>query len=1170
MKKITMFVLSLCIVMGAIAQIDTSKEYRIQDTSTGLYLNAADHVAHTEGPIGGVNLAYKAENNEQIFTFEAAGSGYYLKTKSGYYIYCQEWNVDALSSKSLLTFATAGNGNYYIMNGSKYFKTESVSGTYYPFCNAEFSSAATWKLVEKDDNSGSTDNSGDNGTINSTIPTEEVYDFSGFGDEKLLVLFYNALQKGRNYPTMAEFEAAGIQAADLAFVRSHVRKAEIMSREDRLLSDTYQERDLWMNVPMDAGKAADVGYPCGKFLADVYSMWQYTNLFGAWNHGIFTVPGAWVDAAHRNGTDMMSGIKFFDTTGGRGEGSETYEALITKKDSNGDFMYVKPLINILMFFGSDGINYNWEATGYNDSDVVNFHKQLYKYAAECGFTNYHSGLYTMISSMTAANVDYMFGKTATGKTHDTMLNYSGGAFSVSMATSASAAKAAMGTTKGLYAGVWIASIENRGWTKLNNGLSKEVSLCLWGEHSQSRFYSYNVGDGAFNTQENYQKLLERGFSGGYRNPATRPAIAETGFSWERTATSEALGGFAGLASWIPERSTIQGNLPFKTHFTLGNGDRYYYKGKQSLAGEWYNMSSQDIVPTYRWLRYKANTTTVTDEIDVNYTHIDAYTGGSCINLTGASTSAGTDIIMYKTSLKVAGTNPYAKLAVKTLKNTKASDLYLIVKLQGESSYREFAYGTLSGNTWEEKTISLSGISTGKIIERIGLRVKGSNSNYQLYVGKLEINDNRVVTPSNVKDLVAEVKNETKTSMTVKLHWDVNATANTRANWGLVYNDEANISHFEILYKNSENGKVSLVGTTSQWATIIPNIDFESVNDKPYVGVRAVSVDQKTYSPISWVEIPRAAQSSLPAKYKQYGNYGMSTIDVDSDGIANAQNGRYLTYVKTSGATQNLNYTANAPVADGTNYVNARNQVLKVKQGQTVTIQFQAFNTTTAGPFTDKSEPDGLRWCFAGGWIDFNGSGDFDKPLPTERTANEIANGSTTTDPEGERVFFAGSVRAGTPAFETSGVSYTFTVPTNATPGQSCLRIVFSDAWFPAAFNPTGYHNKGFSIDFGVEIEGSNPGRVIVNTRDQGEAEQPEGIGDSTTNVDEVAAEGISAAEGVEGAINIANAEKAWVYTVDGKLVEFVKNPTQIAVEAGVYLVKMQNGNIIRSSKVLVK
>ncbi len=143
-----MFLASLFITMGALAQIDVSKEYRLKDSSTGYYLNAANHDEHSGGTHGGVNVAPFAESDEQIFTFEQSGNGYYLKTKSGYYIFCQSWNVDALSKKSLLTFSDAGNGMYYILNGSNYFKVEYVANGsgYYPFGDAALSAAAKWVL----------------------------------------------------------------------------------------------------------------------------------------------------------------------------------------------------------------------------------------------------------------------------------------------------------------------------------------------------------------------------------------------------------------------------------------------------------------------------------------------------------------------------------------------------------------------------------------------------------------------------------------------------------------------------------------------------------------------------------------------------------------------------------------------------------------------------------------------------------------------------------------------------------------------------------------------------------------------------------------------------------------------------------------------------------------
>ena len=988
---------------------------------------------------------------------------------------------------------------------------------------------------------------------------EETYDFSGFTDENILNLFYNALQQGRNYPTLAEFEAAGIQASDIAFVRSHVRKAEILDRADRLLDHTYEKRNLFMNTPMDVGSDGLGGYPNDKFTADVFSMWQYTNLYGSWNHGIFQAPGAWVDAAHRNGTNIMSGIKFFESwTAGSGDGA--YSALVTKKDSNGNFIYVKPLINCLMYFGADGINYNWEDNSYANSDIVKFHKELYKYAAEVGYTEYNSAIYTSISGLNSGNVNSLYGN-AEGRTHATMLNYSGGDFSWQIGESVLAAEAAMGTNENLYTGVWIVGMDRR-WTALDGGdydegwdddlidAAHRCGICLWGEHGQSRFMSYNSGDGPYDTQGNYQRLLERAFSGGYRNPAERPAVSNTGNNWEKDGDKLPLSTFAGIATWIPERSAIQGGLHFRTHFTLGNGDRYYYKGKMAHTSTWYNMGAQDLVPTYRWLRLKANTNEVSNNIDVNYTHLDAYTGGSCIELTGAATEDGTDIVLYKTALK-ANAKAYAKLAVKSLKNVKNSDLYLIVKKAGSNEWLEYAYGELNGNVWEEKAFDLEGIDNGDVVERIGLRVKGNNNNYQLYVGKLEINDySAAVTPATVENVVAEVKNEYKNKMSVKLHWDVKASAKDRANWGLVYNDEANIDHFEILMKMNEDGKVAQVGTTSQWATYVPNITFANTEETPYIGVRAVSTDLKTYSPIAWIKVARGDQNSLPEEVQE-DTYGVSAMDPACEGADIARQQRYVEWIKTTGATQNLDYKANGPVADGSQYADARDQVIVVEQGQEITMTIKC---------ADKS--DGLKWCFAGGWLDLDASGDFNHP------------GSIEDDPLSERIFFAGTLRAATPEFQNPGLTFTFKVPEDATPGKSRLRIVFSDAWFAGMFLPTGLHAKGFTLDFTAEISGNNPGRVAIDTRDQGAADEPVclagGTEDSNTSVKNVANE-VSTAVGAEGAIIFNNVEKAWVYTADGKFVKYANNnPAAVEAEAGVYLIKMQNGNVIRNAKVLVK
>ena len=224
----------------------------------------------------------------------------------------------------------------------------------------------------------------------------EIFDFTPWDDDQLLVLFAKAADEGRKYPTKEEFEAAGFNL-DLEFSRSHVRPAAIMEDATKnIVPDVYPTRRLWMNIPTGQGDLIG-GYPSAEFHNDVYSMWNYTNLYGAWNHSILQAPGSWADAAHKNGTHMFSGIKFFESWGTT---SSAYIDFITAKNDDGSFRYVDALLNALIYLGLDGINYNFEDEGYKQTDVVNFHKALYKRADEIGFDSFHIGIYTSSSSLT--------------------------------------------------------------------------------------------------------------------------------------------------------------------------------------------------------------------------------------------------------------------------------------------------------------------------------------------------------------------------------------------------------------------------------------------------------------------------------------------------------------------------------------------------------------------------------------------------------------------------------------------------------------------------------------------------------------------------------------------------------------------------------------------------
>ena len=970
----------------------------------------------------------------------------------------------------------------------------------------------------------------DTGSTSTTI-----YDFANFNDQKLLDLFASALEKGRKFPTTQELKDAGLYE-ELEFVRSHVRKRQILDREDRLVSNTYKERDLFMNIPAGAGSTIG-GYPSKDFASDNFSMWNYTNLFGSWNHGLFQAPGSWVDAAHKNGTDIMSGIKFFDTTGGRGGHATGWVGLIKTKNDNGEFKYTRPLIHLLQFLGMDGINYNFEASGYSDNDVVKFHQSLYKYAAEQDFKNFHIVIYTFSSSLTGYNSRALFGENNV-KTTDLMLNYDASDFSYSMAQSVQEAKRVMGTAKGLYAGVWIVDM-NRGWNRLNATGAEECGICLWGEHAQSRFWSYNTGGNAQERMTNYQMLLERGFSGGKRNPADRPGISRFGNNWEWSGTTPPLSTFAGLATWIPERSAIKGTLPFSTYFNTGAGEVYTYKGKKT-AGSWYNMSNQDIVPTYRWLVYDGNTTNVSDKVQPEFTYEDSYTGGSCLKLTGKGTASATDIVLYKTNLTGTSGAIKAQVAIKTGKDTPAnSNLALIVRLKNSNQWKEFDVNGTADSKWVEHTVALTGLSSTDVIDRIGLRVKNVDNQYKLLVGKLAIVDDYTVAPEAVKDLTIQVKEENKSSLSVKASWALNSAAEDK----VVYNDDANVDHFEVLYKNGENGTVSEIGRTSQWATYIGDIEMAE-SDKPFKGVRSVSKALKTYSPVVWKEVPRANYASLPEK--KHNPYGEPELDMSADGYKTAQQVRYVETFTTEGGATNINYTATGPKG-GTNYVDAtEGNLLTVNQGQTITIKIKGHEGQ-----------DDLRFCFGRGWIDLNGDYKFEPGTIAEN---------------GEELFTVGKLRKGVIENVNPGQTLTVKIPEDAKTGMTRMRIVFSDAWFQGSLLPTGKFNKGFAIDFAVKITGTNPERKAPeSSRDKGTADQPEGLS-ASTSITSFAGEA-SALVQTSKDLKFSNVEKAWIFGVDGSLVKVLDNPQQYEIKSlpkGIYLVKMLNNNVIRTQKVVIK
>ena len=159
-KKFIFLTMLLLTLIGGVKfnVLNAQTQYRIKSVSTGKYLHIFNHDQHSGGQFGGVGVSDYEESVNQIFTFEPNSTGYRVKSADGYYIYCQQWNVDAYNTSSYFSTTLTGfdfNGESFsigrMYSSSEYFKVEYVSagGNTYVFCNCTGNgdgTIETWKL----------------------------------------------------------------------------------------------------------------------------------------------------------------------------------------------------------------------------------------------------------------------------------------------------------------------------------------------------------------------------------------------------------------------------------------------------------------------------------------------------------------------------------------------------------------------------------------------------------------------------------------------------------------------------------------------------------------------------------------------------------------------------------------------------------------------------------------------------------------------------------------------------------------------------------------------------------------------------------------------------------------------------------------------------------------
>ena len=411
-----------------------------------------------------------------------------------------------------------------------------------------------------------------------------------------------------------------------------------------------QDRKFCMWTPMGISDTYWQSLPRYVFDGDNFSMWSYVDSQGGWSLPWVRVPGAYSDVTHRNGVANSGGLVFFDSWGGDNTESNNSVNMLVEKDG-GQFKWVEKFVKFLRYYGLDGVGINPEGTVPNASDLQDFFSQCREYAESIDWqfhvywygTNTNDGYMNLGSDFNKSKSDWLW-KNGKQVVDMYMLNYSWSGYA---SQSVSVAEEIGANPYTLYAGYDIQGnwLGRGSWTTLKN---TKMSIAFWGNHTTNMIYqnSSEFGSGDEAVQACYLEKQEQVFSGGYRNPAKRPAVANG-----ITSSSEAaMERFHGIAEFLPARSVLQ-ELPFVTRFCLGNGKSFYEKGEVTFPNKWFNVGVQDYLPTWRWWITDDNKNVPEDGIEGGFTFDDAWYGGSALKFNGATTVS--NVRLFKTNFNVS-------------------------------------------------------------------------------------------------------------------------------------------------------------------------------------------------------------------------------------------------------------------------------------------------------------------------------------------------------------------------------------------------------------------------------------------------------------------------------------------------------------------------------------
>ena len=654
----------------------------------------------------------------------------------------------------------------------------------------------------------------------------------------------------------------GVTRMDDEFFISRVKpRKRITDFDYQANSEADPKRKMCLWVPLDDPTSKWKALPRYCFEGDNFSLWSYIDIHGNWTAPWMRVSAGLSDVAHKNGVKVgcVMSIGWLARIVLNGWGSSNHSLVLkkfTEKDGQGHFRNSKKLVELMKYYGIDGLGVNSEFTASQRdmNTLIAFFEDCHKKAKEIDWefqlhwydgTN-DNGAVTFDRGLGYHN-EKMFGAKDHEVTDMMFANYNW--HSGTLSTTERTAETLGRSSYDYYAGFDIQgrALKNGNWRSLKNS---KISIGFWGAHSQSLIHQSATDNGTSDIaiQKAYLLKQELIFSGGHRNPAARPEI-----NTNSTLANASLKNFHGLATFLTAKSTIN-ELPFVTRFNLGNGLSFRNEGKVAFNHKWYNLNTQDFMPTWRWWitdrNDQAGELMVRDLINAELTFDDAYFGGSCLSLHGKTEFSR--VKLFKTLLSVDGKDKIS-LTYKVMNGTESKAKIFVSLKDNVTDYKEIALPAAQKEgewTTFEKELSALGINSSSQIAMIGLVVENTPENYDLHIGELAVrNPQTAHTPIQPNIEETEIIRGQYNTVDFKLRY----ASKPETNGKKYYNEDVDTWYYEIYYQQKGQNEMLLTATTS-WAAYVVDAPIAKEGEREArFGVRAVAADGKTKSDINWTE-----------------------------------------------------------------------------------------------------------------------------------------------------------------------------------------------------------------------------------------------------------------------------------------------------------------------------